>query len=501
MIETTTPVQMHAQPSIDDVVATFEELPTLAPVALEVVRLADAEDTSIADITNAISRDPGLASRMLRLVNSALYSPSRPITSLNRATAMLGIRTVKLVSLGFTLVESLSAGSGERTTIFRHALISSVVGRRLAAQTAPVLQDDAFIAGLLGAVGKVAVADYPGLANPTADDGGWLSPRGELDLLGFTTAETGARILESWGMPAPVVDAVRHVADPFSAEAGHLAAVHSVADAVAFLLVDPGAGRGDALNTLVLRAASYLGITLDQIEELVEGATPELDEIGGIFEIDLSRPETMTDLVNSAHQVLVRLTLGVSSDLVRERQRNQALEEDNSRLATAAATDPLTGLANRRTFDAFLDNQIQARLRHDRATALGLLLVDMDRFKSINDAYGHQVGDEVLQAMGRLLEEVAAPSELIARIGGEEFALVLPDTSIDLLGAAGERIRSRVANTTIPTSAGELTVTVSVGGSYRDRVDESTARELYTTADSALYDSKHSGRNRVTVMR
>jgi diguanylate cyclase (GGDEF)-like protein len=167
-------------------------------------------------------------------------------------------------------------------------------------------------------------------------------------------------------------------------------------------------------------------------------------------------------------------------------------------LCRISVKDPLTGLANRRHFDAVLDRELDGVARSGTSTLL--LLLDIDSFKPINDTYGHLAGDVVLQAVARCIAGCVRPQDTVARYGGEEFALVLPDCPVPYGEAVAERIREAIAALSIPISADvQLGVTLSIGGAFAPAWVRSTT-ELWTErADTQLYLAKASGRNRVCI--
>ncbi len=189
-------------------------------------------------------------------------------------------------------------------------------------------------------------------------------------------------------------------------------------------------------------------------------------------------------------ELLARLHSGLT---LRRLQRE--LEEKNRELARLAATDPLTGLPNRRSFDANLERQAVGARRYD--DALSLVLLDIDEFKAVNDRFGHDVGDEVLREVGRRLREACRAGDTVARIGGEEFALILTRTSAGGAMTAAERTRSLISDSPVATSAGTLDVTVSAGVAWAGADIGFDAQTLYHSADEALYAAKREGRNRV----
>ncbi len=170
------------------------------------------------------------------------------------------------------------------------------------------------------------------------------------------------------------------------------------------------------------------------------------------------------------------------------------LFEATERLAT---TDGLTGLVNHRTFQARLDEHMAAAQRYGKKVSL--LLTDIDHFKSVNDTYGHPVGDHVLKGVARILQKEARTTDVAARYGGEEFALVMPET--DGAGAmrTAERIRERVAQAIFDSEQGELSVTLSIGVATFPQ-DAKKKADLIEQADAGLYHAKRHGRNQSVAL-
>ena len=170
--------------------------------------------------------------------------------------------------------------------------------------------------------------------------------------------------------------------------------------------------------------------------------------------------------------------------------------EANERLALLAATDPLTGLANRRRFDEALDEACRPEARRDRPLCLAML--DADHFKRLNDRHGHLVGDAVLRAVaGRLAVRTRRPGELAYRFGGEEFVALLPGLDLDAAEAWAERVRSEVAVGVMERDGIEITLSVGIAlAPAGGRVDPAG---LVSAADAALYEAKRAGRDRVVV--
>jgi diguanylate cyclase (GGDEF)-like protein/PAS domain S-box-containing protein len=185
------------------------------------------------------------------------------------------------------------------------------------------------------------------------------------------------------------------------------------------------------------------------------------------------------------------------TDVTELRVAQQELEATNAKLSREAVTDYLTGLANRRVFTARSERAAE-RFR-DSGDAYALILIDLDDFKRINDTYGHDTGDDVLRAMGRILrEELRGRDDMAARLGGEEFAvLCCGEFTGDSLLRLAERIRSRITKESVASAKGPVPFTGSLGIAKCSR-DDIGWKCIYGRADAALYRSKAEGKNRVS---
>ena len=185
--------------------------------------------------------------------------------------------------------------------------------------------------------------------------------------------------------------------------------------------------------------------------------------------------------------------------------RNQMRKEDSLQTLTEslsarsvtleheALTDGLTGMHNRRYFDDAMAEYLDQFRKIDKP--IGLMILDLDHFKKVNDTYGHDVGDEVLRQIARCLQEFTRYHDVVARLGGEEFAVVAPNMSRESLFKLADRIRHAISSLNIKSGNVTLRVTMSIGLAIWDHKE--TAEELYKRADMQLYQAKRTGRNRV----
>ena len=200
-------------------------------------------------------------------------------------------------------------------------------------------------------------------------------------------------------------------------------------------------------------------------------------------------------ILSSALDRMTRRLLAHSHEMEETvRQRTQELQKANQALEMQARSDPLTGLLNRRGLEGQFDFAIALARRSGRP--LSLLTVDVDHFKRVNDTHGHGAGDQVLQGLARTLQQRLRRSDVAARIGGEEFVALLPDTGLKEAQATADALRLAVAAQEYP-QVGHITI--SLGVSALRGGDEDGASALLQRADAALYQAKGEGRNRVCV--
>ncbi|GAB4502671.1 MAG: hypothetical protein Fur0035_22260 [Anaerolineales bacterium] len=174
--------------------------------------------------------------------------------------------------------------------------------------------------------------------------------------------------------------------------------------------------------------------------------------------------------------------------------RKQAEEE----LRLWAITDSLTGLYNRRQLFLLAE---QAQREQRRAhQPLAALMMDVDHFKKVNDVYGHSIGDMILQNVADLLQKQLRQADILGRYGGEEFAIILPNTRAEMALQIAERIREHISRMSVPSTQGPVSVTISIGITIKDGEQAISVEKLFDLADQALYQAKQSGRNRVVLL-
>jgi diguanylate cyclase (GGDEF)-like protein len=162
-----------------------------------------------------------------------------------------------------------------------------------------------------------------------------------------------------------------------------------------------------------------------------------------------------------------------------------------------ASKDSLTDLYNRRFFENIAKNTISVAKR--QKTNFSSLMIDIDKFKNINDTYGHSTGDEVLKSLAGILKKFTRESDVVARFGGEEFVILLPNTDIAGAKIIADKIRLRVEGNQLQINGASINYTISIGVSQFNETIDTLVDTILDRADKALYEAKNAGRNKVVV--
>ncbi|HID30334.1 MAG TPA: GGDEF domain-containing protein [Desulfobacterales bacterium] len=202
---------------------------------------------------------------------------------------------------------------------------------------------------------------------------------------------------------------------------------------------------------------------------------------------DITSRKQAEEVLKNAHNELAR----------RVEERTAELAKANKQLEKLSVTDELTGLYNRRHLMRTLESEYKRALRHNRN--LALLMLDIDHFKQVNDQLGHLCGDRVLQEIARVLKRNVRASDLVARYGGEEIAVILIEAGISAALEVAEKLRQEVETHAFMWDGKSLRVTVSIGAAAHPGKNIQSWKQLLDTADQAMYRAKEAGRNRVAA--
>jgi len=260
---------------------------------------------------------------------------------------------------------------------------------------------------------------------------------------------------------------------------------------------DPSANRMSAIE-----AAKQLNISTPDLDAILKALPDQLVQTTAELNRALPPQPDIELLMRDANAALIEINRSYADlviqleAVIKDRERlAEELKVANQSLSMMAMSDALTGLPNRRAFEEALTRDLARTER--QGGAVTLILIDADHFKKVNDTYGHQGGDTVLRALSDVLRESTRTSDIAARVGGEEFALILPQTDSDNALVVAERVRMRFAVRKIALDDGRVVkATVSLGmATVKSPGCRTADKALYEAADKALYDAKASGRN------
>ena len=441
--------------------------PSPPAIAQQIIALARDPNTDISQVAAAISRDPALAAKLLRVANSALYARQRKSTNLRQALIVLGLQGATTLALGFSLIgtyRGLKSNGLDYDRYWRRAILSASAARCFGALQVDSAIDDVFLAALLQDIAILGIdraapdfyRELPRSAGHTE-----LSQY-EMARLGIDHAELGAWLLDYWKLPEPLCRAVGWSHAPPAADAATPArtaarCVALASDSVEMLL-DPAGGD---FATLGDRALEWLGIDGAMLAEVLSKIVAEIPEIERLFDTELLAPDAASAILEQARELLIARNLEALGRVNTLQATHQKLEARATELTDERLRDALTGVYNRGYLDLMLRREFQAATSGE--WPLSVVFVDLQRLKSIIDVHGPACGDAVLQTTAKSIAAVARDTDCVARYGGTEFVVVLPGLARPGAEVFCARLTARLRNTSHTLGGTEVTVSTSIG--------------------------------------
>jgi len=492
-------------------------LPTLPTIAIRLLELFDNPEVELPDVVDLLRSDPAIAAKIIKAANSSAYGAGREVVDLHQAVSLLGKTVITSLALSFSLSEK-SMEQGAAAKLFRsywlQSMTQAVTAEYLAQRYARPQAGEWFITGLLASIGRLSLMNHdPELyAHVVSHATSLRVPLhdAEASLFGTTAVELSIELLTVWNLPQRCVDAVAHQSRAISDMEGarlspsqQFEAAIATATAVAEYFCQNC--QGQSLVHIVHLMEEAFGAGEDDVGCLIESVRNRLDDTSDLFQVDCVSLGSPTELMSQAMQHLSSLAVErsfsdpASESMMRLTQQNERLLERVQRLTLRSTTDSLTGLFNR----GFFEDRFQEQIAQSAETLnrIGLILVDIDHFKLINDTFGHLAGDEILRQVAAVVRDSVRSSDVVARYGGEEFVVLVPETDLDVLCLLSERIREAIERTRFQVEGNRVLVTVSVGAAIGSPTSHSKSfrKGLIEAADHVLYESKRKGRNQVGV--
>lgn len=493
-------------------IITSQELPTLPNVASKLITLTAREDTTLSDIANLISQDIALSAKILKVSNSAFYSFPQQIGSINQAVSILGINAVRSLVLSFSF---LSMKKGKQQSAFNFeqfwekSLASAVAAKLILEKVEGADTEEIFVCGLLQNIGELIFArifseEYDKVIETAGSDlNGYVSA--ENTIIGIDHAIIGYEVAKQWGFPESLLLPLmyHHAPESYTGENKKriqtINAVH-LSDLLTNILYSDEPEKYH--KQFRREAKKLLKITHANIESILSEIHIQLELAGEYFELKMKNPKSVQEILQEANIRLSLINLNydqMNKQLIEAKvsleKLTTELKEKNRILDNLANVDGLTGVFNHRYFQNTLDQEISRATRND--SVLSLVLIDIDNFKTFNDAYGHQTGDYVLTQFASVIKKNLRNYDTLSRYGGEEFALILPETNEEEAYLAAEKLRRVIAETAFKENETTYAVTASFGIATCTPAleDDFSKSKLISNADEALYVAKDKGRN------
>ncbi len=493
-------------------------LPTLPSVAIQLLDISKNPETEIKEVIDVIKSDPAIAAKIIKASNSSFFGFTSRVPSLERAVPLLGTTVVSSLALSFSLVDdAMTRGPMAEyyNKYWMQSLVQGVSSELLGEHSNEGLNCEFFLSGLLIDLGRLAmlktIPEESARVLQQADEESKLLFQLEDEHLGFNHVEIGVRLMESWGLPTALIDSVAsHHASKEQIKNQNLTPNYDLIKATATSAAVGGyfctENKGVYLEHLRDLTAEFYGFDDEKLEQFLDQTRQRTDSAGELFQVNTEDIGSPGDLMIQANQQLaeiaVREAIATTQAVARQEamQREQEeLKSQNDQLQKQALRDPLTGMYNRNFFDEAMNKELCRCAR--QATPLGVIFTDIDKFKNLNDTYGHQFGDEVLKRVAEVLEGSLRKSDVLARFGGEEFVIMAINPTEKGVTNMGERLRQKIEAEEFFFDGQRVPVTISVGVSLAipDRKETGLGEKLIAKADEAMYKSKQNGRNQVHV--
>lgn len=478
------------------------------------MQLMDQGATQADQIGDLISADPALSTRILKVVNSAYYGLPHQVTSIHKAVVVLGFDTVHSLVLSTSVVDvMLTVGDALRDmrVIWERSLFAAVTARKLAQASNHKAPDECFMAALLMDIGmlgqlKLHGEAYGDLIRAEVEEGLDIV-LGEAERFAVSHEQLGQALLERWDIPEELArpllfhhELAGHEKESEAWRAScrivHLARLAST------IFYSPR--KGQALQDYKAEAERLISMSPGEVDRFFRTIRDEVMDVAQQYGLEIRGLKSYTDILDLANQELTQANKTyeqLNRELTQARRKAEelahSLKQANEKLQRMASVDELTGLYNRRYFDDFFAREFSRCRRYQRP--MSCVIIDIDHFKRVNDTYGHLQGDSILRELGDRLQRLLRGSDVAVRYGGEEFVVLLPETTLYSARIAAEKIRRAVASTLFHYKPNEgLPITISLGVAAFDGTHGAESpEELLKRADSHLYVAKETGRNRV----
>lgn len=482
-------------------------LPALPTTAVRLIELSKQPNPRVEDVVEVIKPDPALSAWVLVAVNSAWYGLHVEVTDTEHAVRLLGGSLVCALGLGFSIsTATVMPGPMMRyyNAYWRESVVQALAAEELADDRVLEQRSEYFLAGLLTDIGRLAMLwTLPEKYRATIDAAELMHQSThtvEMGSLSFNHIEVGEKLASEWRLPKRMTRAMHYqhcdsdtlsstISDPDHDLIRSIAISSCVGDYFC------GFNPCESNERLKRLLHDHLDWTEEDMSQYLERVYARVQKAEPVFAFDASSIPSPDELLSEVNSQMMQLSMETALVSAKNLNRTEELETENAELRDQLNEDQLTGLKNRRFLEDALTTELHRCVRSKKP--IGILFLDIDHFKAINDEYGHLAGDELLKVVAEMIENSVRKGDYAVRFGGEEFVVLMYEPTFHGVSVLAERLRSQISETETRVTGGTLRVTVSIGACLM--IPEGDVPELKTRllaeADEAMYYAKSFGRD------
>jgi len=478
-----------------DLNVQLDQLPSPPSVAVKLLELYSFQEIEFDELVKTISIDPALTARIINYCNSPLMARANKVRTLNQAIVALGMNAVRMIALSFSLVEIKSKTNHDfdYNMFWGHSMATAVAAKELCAKIG-LDADMGFLAGLMLDIGSIPLSfRFPDTFDELQDSQfANIEELAQLEnnLLGFNRFQVGASLLKAWLFPDEIIKTLDSLS---GLESGKWTTHQRTMEHVLTL--------ARAISALFFNSNVefvWIDTTRNRVIELLDVDAAEFEQVFDEIKSGWSQFASLLDLKNvgarSLQEIEIEARRKMTTLALNQLQQLQRIEDENKELKSSIDVDTLTGIKNRRAYEETSMAEFSRANRMKRPFSVAV--VDIDRFKQVNDTFGHLAGDLALKHVANTISSNIRKYDNVYRYGGEEFVVLLLECNRVQALTCAERIRIAVEESDFTTNGHRIPLTVSVGVATNNNPDFRTVEDLFKCADARMYLAKRNGRNR-----
>ncbi len=492
-------------------------LPSMPGTVIKLLQMFADPEVCINDVVDTLKTDAALAARILKAANSSTVAATREVSDLNRATMLLGKKTVSTLALSFSLADKSlqdDANAELFKSFWNQSLITGVAASVLAKKYGSLPHGEAFLVGLLSRIGRLGALSFApeefGATVEVSNRRGTSVDTAFLTSLGMNCEELTLQYMRSWMLPESFVTLVESMQQAGQRDRDQTAEntekSETSPDASTSLRVSAALGQfftgenpGVSLAMIHELMDPFFSDAAEDVETLIADVLEEFGSYSDLLDVDRSEFGTPAELHGRAMSHLTEIMMAPEAAApATEESRSEVewLKHRVSHLAEKLTLDSMTSIYNRAYFDMQLERRIAVCSLVNRHVAV--LFVDINEFKQVNDVHGHDVGDAVICSVAHSLQAITRKDDVVARYGGDEFVMLCEMSEATGLESQAQRITKATEGLTATCRGLTVNVSLAIGGA--SALPDGSADfgdRLLRESDEAMYEAKQSRSNPV----